>query len=75
MLSRKENLNLQGEVVLWNEAIERVPKTKVLSVIVDQHLNWKDHISVVSHKISKSLWHNITHSEYFKYEINKIDLF
>ena len=23
-------------------------------VIIDQHLNWKDHISMVSHKISKS---------------------
>ena len=27
---------------------------KFLVVIVDQHLNWKDHISMVSHKISES---------------------
>ena len=32
----------------------RVTKEKFLGVIVDQHLNWKDHISMVSHKISKS---------------------
>ena len=29
-------------------------KVKFLGVIVDQQLNWKDHISMVSHKISKS---------------------
>ena len=42
MMSRKKNLN------------PRVTKAKFLGVIVDQHLNWKDHISVVSLKISKS---------------------
>ena len=26
----------------------------LISIIVDQHLNWKEHISIVSHKISKS---------------------
>ena len=31
-----------------------VTKGKFLGVIVDQHLNWKDNISMVSHKISKS---------------------
>ena len=34
--------------------MQRVTKAKFLSVIVDRHLNWKDHISMVSHKISKS---------------------
>ena len=29
-------------------------KAKFLGDIVDQHLNWKDDISMVSHKISKS---------------------
>ena len=53
MMSRKKNLNSQGDVILHNEAIQRVTKAKFLGVIVDQHLNWKDHISMVSHKISK----------------------
>ena len=53
MMSRNENLNPQGDVILRNEAIQRVTKIKFF-VIVDQHLNWKDHISMVSHKISKS---------------------
>ena len=54
MMSRKKNLNPQGDVILHNEAIQRVTDAKFLGVIVDQHLNWKDHISMVSHKISKS---------------------
>ena len=53
-MSRKKPLNPQGDVILRNEAIQRVTNTKFLGVIVDQHLNWKDHISMVSHKISKS---------------------
>ena len=54
MMSRKKNLNHQGDVSFHNEAIQKVTKAKFLGVIVDQHLNWKDHISMVSHKISKS---------------------
>ena len=48
MMSRKKNLNPQGDVILRNEAIQRVTKTKFFVVIVDQHLNWKDHISLIS---------------------------
>ena len=51
MTSRKKTLNPQGDVILRYEAIQRVTKGKFLGVIVDQHLNWKDHISMVSHKI------------------------
>ena len=54
MMSRKKNLNPQGDVILHNEAIQRVTKAKFLGEIVDQHLNWNDNISMVSHKISKS---------------------
>ena len=54
MTSRKKNLNPQGDVILPNEAIQRMTKAKFLGVIADQHLNWKDNISMVSHKISKS---------------------
>ena len=53
MLMMWKNLKPQGDVILRNEAIQRVTKAKFSGVIVDQHLNWKDHISMVSHKISK----------------------
>ena len=54
MMSRKKNLNPQGDVILRNEAIQRVTKAKFLVVIVDQHLNFKENISMISHKISES---------------------
>ena len=53
MLSRKKILTPQNEVILRNEVVQRVNKAKFLGVIVDQHLNWKDHISITQ-KISKS---------------------
>ena len=54
MMSRKKTMNPQVDVILRNEEIQRVINSKFLGVIVDQHLNWKDHISMVLHKISKS---------------------
>ena len=54
MLSSKKILTPQNEVILRNEVVQRVNKAKFLGVIVDQHLNWKDHISIISQKISKS---------------------
>ena len=44
----------QNEVVLQIEVVQRVNKAKFICVIVDQHLNWKDHISMISQKINKS---------------------
>ena len=54
MLSRKKNLTSQNEVILRIEVVQRLNKAKFFGVIVDQHLNWKDHISMISQKISKS---------------------
>ena len=53
MMSRMKNLNPQGDVILHNEAIQRVTKV-ILGVIVDEHLNWKDHYQWDHTKISKS---------------------
>ena len=54
MLSHKKILPPQNEVILRNEVVQRVNKAKFLGVIVDQHLNWKDHISMITQKIFKS---------------------
>ena len=53
MLSRKKILTPQNEVILRNEVVQRVNKAKFLGVIFDQHLNWKDHISMLSQENSK----------------------
>ena len=52
MMSRKKNLNPKADVILRNEATQRVTESKFLDVIVDTHLNWKNHIRMVSHKIN-----------------------
>ena len=44
LFSRKKILTPQNEVILRNEEVQRVNKAKFLGVIVDQHLNWKDHM-------------------------------
>ena len=54
MLSRKKNLTPRNEVILRNEVVQRVNKAKFLGVMVDQHLNRKDHISMISQKKFKS---------------------
>ena len=54
MLSGKKNVTPENEVILRNEVVQRVNKAKFLGVIVDQHLNLKDHISMISQIISKS---------------------
>ena len=48
MLCHKKNLTPQKEVILRNEVVQGVNKAKFLGVIVDQHLNWKDHILMIS---------------------------
>ena len=54
ILSRKKNLTPQNEVISRNEEVQRVNKVKFLGVKVDQYPNWKDHISMISQKNSKS---------------------
>ena len=54
MLSRKKILTPQNEVILRNAVVQRVNKAKLIGVIVDQHINWKDHISMIVQKNSKS---------------------
>ena len=62
MLSRKKILTPQNEVVVRNEVVQQVNKAKFLGVIVDQHRNWKDHISMIFQKNSKCMRRNISNS-------------
>ena len=43
MYVNKKSPTPHNEVILRNEVAGRVNKAKFLGVIVDQHLNWKDH--------------------------------
>ena len=48
MFSRRKGLTPHNEVILRNEVVERVNKAKFVGVIVDQHHNCKDHITMTT---------------------------
>ena len=47
----KENLNIK----IMKESITQRQSIKFLGVFVDQNLNWKEHIHIISGKISRSI--------------------
>ena len=55
-LQDRDNLPLQLPVLkINNYEIKRWTSIKFLGVMVDEHLNWKDHINVIENKVSKNL--------------------
>ena len=38
-----------------NYKVKRSSSIKFLGVIVDKHLNWKDHTSIIENKLSKNI--------------------
>ena len=55
-LQDRDNLPLQLPVLkINNYEIKRSSSIKFLGVMVDEHLNWKDHINVIENKLSKTL--------------------
>ena len=52
----KGNIPLKLPALFINDKeIERVTSIKFLGVLFDEHLSWKDHITVIENKISKNL--------------------
>ena len=54
IFSRRKIPNPNTQVELNGQPIAPIAKTKFLGVIVDERLNWKDHVSFVAGKLSKS---------------------
>ena len=55
-LQDRDSLPLQLPVLkINNYEIKRSTSVKFLGVMVDEHLNWKDHINVIENKLSKNL--------------------
>ena len=55
-LQDRDNLPLQLTVLkINNYEIKRSTSIKFLGVMVDEHLNWKDHINVIENKLSENL--------------------
>ena len=53
MFTRKK-CNTKLSIKIENSFITQVTKTKFLGIIMDEKLNWKDHILYISNKISKA---------------------
>ena len=43
-------------IVIYNVTIHRVQATKCLGVLIDESVNWKNHINMVKSKLSKVAW-------------------
>ena len=53
---QKDNISLKLPVLAINgKVIERTTSIKFLGILLDEHLSWKNHISVVENKVSKIL--------------------
>ena len=50
---RRDNRNVN--IKIENQNIEQVCKAKFLGIIIDEQLNWKEHILYISNKISKAI--------------------
>ena len=54
MLFTRKRCKTKLNIKIKNSSITQVTKTKILGIIINQKLNWKDHILHVSNKISKA---------------------
>ena len=55
LFTRSRNRPLKLNIVIDNESIGEVRRTKFLGVFIDNKLNWKDHITYISGKISRGI--------------------
>jgi len=52
---RKPSPQLNINLLIDGNVIPQVTQTKFLGVVIDQHLNWSEHIKIVSMKIAKNI--------------------
>ena len=50
---RQKKVNVNVPLTLENTVIKQVTKTKLLGILIDQHLSWNPHIDFASKKILK----------------------
>ena len=56
MLFRKHRGKpMDAKITIDGHEIDQVVKTKFLGVVIDNNLNWKEHVSLISGKISRSI--------------------
>ena len=56
MFFRKQrNKKCDLKIQIDGSEIDQVERTKFLGVVIDQNLNWKEHVSLISRKVSRSI--------------------
>ena len=55
MLFHRKKIDAVIKIQIDNEEIDRVYKTKFLGVIIDHKITWKEHVTYVSGKMSRSI--------------------
>ena len=61
---KNSNCEVKGSVKINNEVINQIEKykkeksVKFLGVQIDTHLTWKEHINIISSKISRAIFGN-----------------
>ena len=55
MLFHRTKRDAVVKIQIDNEEIDRVYQTKFLGVIIDHKIAWKEHVTYVSGKISRSI--------------------
>ena len=52
-------INSNIDIKMYNKSIDRVYSSKFLGVLIDHKLNWKEHVSLIKAKVSKSYCHYV----------------
>ena len=64
MFQRGKSTMSIPDIIIDNQPIDKVEKTKFLGVVIDSKLSWKSHICLVAGKLSKSIGMIIKAREY-----------
>ena len=55
LFSKHRSTHIDAKITIDGHKIDQVLKTKFLGVVIDNKLNWKEHVSLISGKISRSI--------------------
>ena len=55
LFSNHKSKHMDAKITIDGHKIDQVVKTKFLGVVIDNKLNWKEHVSLISGKISRSI--------------------
>ena len=55
LFGKRRNRHMDAKKIIDGHEIDQVVKTKFIGIVIDKNLNWKDHVFLISGKISRSI--------------------